>query len=129
MTDPLMRFRDRFPILSTTNYLISNSLGAMPSATRDNLIAYADTWATRGVRAWGEGWWEMALATGDKLGPLLGTGPGETTFHQNVTLATAVFVSALDFSGDRTKTASTSPFSRPAMASVRARRRPSSSLS
>ena len=103
MTDPLLRFRDQFPILARTNYLISNSLGAMPGRTRDNLIHYADTWAERGVRAWGEGWWEMALTTGDLLQPILGTGPGETTFHQNVTLATAIFVSALDFSGERNK--------------------------
>ena len=103
MNDPLLHFKDRFPILANTNYLISNSLGAMPAATRDNLVAYADTWASRGVRAWGEGWWEKALAMGDKLAPLLGTGEGETSFHQNVTLATAVFVSSLDFSGERNK--------------------------
>jgi kynureninase len=28
--DPLLRFRPEFPILETTTYLISNSLGAMP---------------------------------------------------------------------------------------------------
>jgi kynureninase len=45
----------------------------------------------------------MALATGDKLVPLLGTGPGESSFHQNVSLATSVFLSALDFRGERNK--------------------------
>jgi len=103
MSDSLLRFRDEFPILARTHYLISNSLGAMPSRARDNLLHYADTWATRGVRAWGEGWWEMALTTGDLLGPLLGTGPGETSFHQNVTLASAIFLSALDFTAERNK--------------------------
>ena len=29
--DPLLAFRARFPILSRANYLISNSLGAMPA--------------------------------------------------------------------------------------------------
>ncbi len=102
-TDPLLRFRERFPILANTVYLISNSLGAMPIGAREGLIAYADAWQTRGVRAWGEGWWEMAVKTGDLLQPILGTGPGETTFHQNVTLATAVFLSSLDFRGKRNK--------------------------
>ncbi len=103
MTDPLLRFRSRYPILERTNYLISNSLGAMPAATRDRLVEYADTWATRGVRAWGEGWWEMSIAVGDLLAPILGVGPGETCFHQNVTLASAVFLSSIDFRGPRNK--------------------------
>ena len=97
MTDPLLRFHDEFPILSRTNYLISNSLGAMPMAAAQGLARYAEEWATRGVRAWGEGWWEMAVTTGDLVAPLLGVGKGEVTMHQNVTIASAVFLSALDF--------------------------------
>ncbi len=103
MDDALLRHRDAFPILSRTNYLISNSLGAMPATTADRLAEYANTWATRGVRAWGEGWWEMAMSVGDELAPILGVGTGEVCFHQNVTLASAVFVSAVDFRGDRNK--------------------------
>ena len=30
MTDELLRYRSEFPILEHTNYMISNSLGAMP---------------------------------------------------------------------------------------------------
>jgi kynureninase len=100
-SDPLLRFRPRFPILERSNYLISNSLGAMPQEARQRLASYADEWARRGVRAWGEGWWEMALSTGDRLAPLLGVGPGEICFHQNVSVASAVFLSALDFSDGR----------------------------
>src|SRR5262245_27366188 len=97
MPDALLRYRDDFPILAKTNYLISNSLGAMPLAAAEGLARYADAWASRGVRAWGEGWWEMAVTTGDLVAPLLGVGKGEVTMHQNVTIATAVFLSALDF--------------------------------
>ena len=50
--DPLLRFRDEFPILARTTYLVSNSLGAMPRATRERLLAYADAWDELGVRAW-----------------------------------------------------------------------------
>jgi kynureninase len=97
MPDALLRYRDDFPILAKTNYLISNSLGAMPMAAAEGLARYAGSWATRGVRAWGEGWWEMAVTTGDLVAPLLGVGKGEVTMHQNVTVASAVFLSALDF--------------------------------
>jgi len=36
--------------------------------------AYADSWAERGVRAWEEGWWEMAVGVGDKVASLIGAG-------------------------------------------------------
>ena len=52
MSDPLLRFRDEFPILARSTYLVSNSLGAMPRATRERLMEYADAWDTLGVRAW-----------------------------------------------------------------------------
>lgn len=51
MADDLLRYRSEFPILERTNYMISNSLGAMPRAVYDALKGYADNWATRGVRA------------------------------------------------------------------------------
>jgi kynureninase len=99
----LLSWRKEFPILDKTVYLISNSLGAMPRGVNDALKEYADTWATRGVRAWGESWWEMPVRLGDLLGPILGCGPGEISFHQNVTLAEAVLVSCFDFAGPRRK--------------------------
>lgn len=99
----LLAWRKEFPILSTTTYLISNSLGAMPRAVNDALADYARTWATRGVRAWEEGWWEMAVALGDKLAPLLGAEPGTISLHENVTLTQAVIASCFDFSGPRCK--------------------------
>jgi kynureninase len=97
MTDPLLRFRAEFPILARSTYLVSNSLGAMPRATRDRLEEYADRWETLGVRAWAEGWWEMPVKVGDEIAPLLGAGPGEVAMVPNVTAATAAVVSALDF--------------------------------
>ncbi len=33
--DELLRWREEFPILTKTTYLISNSLGAMPRAVQD----------------------------------------------------------------------------------------------
>jgi kynureninase len=99
--DPLLAHRDRFPILSRTNYLISNSLGAVPEAARDALLAYYEAWASRGVRAWEEAWWELAAGLGDRVAPLIGAGPGEVVFQPTVTIAHAVALSALDFRGPR----------------------------
>jgi len=101
--DDLLKWRSEFPILDTSTYLISNSLGAMPRGVYDSMRAYADSWAERGVRAWEEGWWEMAVSVGDKIAPLIGARPGEISLHQNVTLIQAVIGSCFDFRGPRNK--------------------------
>lgn len=98
---PLLATRARFPILARTNYLISNSLGAVPAEAESSLRAYYDTWATRGVRAWEETWWDLAAGMGDELAPLIGAGPGEVVFQPNVTIAHAVVFSAFDVPAER----------------------------
>jgi kynureninase len=103
MSDPLLRYRSEFPILERTNYLVSNSLGAMPRGVYDAMKNYADTWATRGVRAWEEGWWVLGAEVGDELGALLNAPKGSVSTHQNVTTCEAVIASCLDFSGKRNK--------------------------
>jgi kynureninase len=102
-TDPLLAYRDRFPILSRTNYLISNSLGAVPAEASARLGAYYEAWAARGVRAWEESWWTLANDLGDLVAPLIGAGKGEVVFQPNVTLAHAVVFSAFDCRGDRAR--------------------------
>jgi kynureninase len=99
----LFALREEFPILARTTYLISNSLGAMPRAVHAELAAFARAWEERGVRAWSEGWWEMSVATGDLLAPVLGVGPGQVSMHQNVTVAAAVFLSCLDYPPERNR--------------------------
>jgi kynureninase len=103
MSDSLLRYRSEFPILERTNYLISNSLGAMPRAVYASLNDYADTWATRGVRAWEEGWWMLGAEIGDELGALMNAPKSSVSTHQNVTTCQAVVASCLDFSGKRNK--------------------------
>jgi kynureninase len=97
----LAAYRDRFPILSETTYLISHSLGPMPLEAKARLDAYADTWMKRGIRAWGEGWWEMPMTVGDQIARLIGAPPGSTVMHQNVTVAAAVVLSCFPFTGER----------------------------
>jgi len=103
VTDPLLAWRSQFPILDTCTYLVSHSLGAMPASTADELALFTDTWATRGVRAWHEGWWEMGAETAGLLAPIIGAPKGTLTMHQNVTVAQSVIASCFDFKGARNK--------------------------
>jgi kynureninase len=86
-------YRDRFPILAHTTYLINHSLAAMPAAAEDRVVEYARMWKSRGIRAWGEGWWDMPVTVGDQVGRIIGAPPGTTCMHQNVTVAVAVILS------------------------------------
>jgi len=101
--DDLARWRDQFPILSRTVYMISNSLGAMPAAAARSLADYAETWATRGVRAWEERWFAMAGEVGDKVAGIVGAPAGSVSMHENVTTAHAVALSCLRPEGPRRK--------------------------
>ena len=89
----LASHRDRYPILAETTYLINHSLGAMPAAAEGRIAEYARTWRTRGIRAWGEGWWTMPLTIGDQVGRIIGAPPGSTVMHQNVAIAEAIVLS------------------------------------
>ena len=100
-TDSLLNWREEFPILSRCNYLISNSLGAMPRGVYDSLRYYADTWAEQGVSAWGTGWFELPGTVGDKIAPLMGAAPGTVLAHQNASIANSILFGALDFSDPR----------------------------
>ena len=106
--DELLEWRKEFPILENTVYMISHSLGAMPARTRDRLNEYADIWATRGIRAWGEAWWDMPVKIGDLVGQIIGAAPGQVVMHQNVSVCQSIIASSLDFSGPRNKIVSES---------------------
>jgi len=97
----LERWRDEFPILSRSVYMISNSLGAMPRQTARNLAEYAETWATRGVRGWEERWWEMPAEIGNKIARIVGAAAGSVSMHENVTTAQMVALSCLRPTGAR----------------------------
>lgn len=103
MSDPLLTFRAEFPILDRTNYLVSNSLGAMPRAVAERLAAYADAWERHGVRAWAREWWGMPGTVGDIVAPLIGAAPGEVVMVPNVTLAQATILSAIEYRAPRNR--------------------------
>jgi kynureninase len=99
----LTSYRDRFPILASTTYLINHSLGAMPAEAEVRLQRYANEWKTRGARAWGEGWWDSVFTVGDLLGEIVGAPAGSTVMHQNVTVAEAIVLSCFDLRPPRNR--------------------------
>jgi len=96
LADKLLEWRREFPILEKTVYLISHSLGAMPRGTFERLQDYAEMWATRGVRAWAEGWWDKPLTVGDEVGRIIGAEPGTVAMHQNVSVCQSLILSCFD---------------------------------
>ena len=106
--DPLLQYRDHFPTLDQSTYLISNSLGAMPVGAAQELEQYSKDWIDRGVRAWAEKWWELPGKVGDHIGQIFGAAAGTVSMHQNVSLAQAVIISCFDWSGPRNKVVYTS---------------------
>ena len=103
MTDDLLKWRLEFPILGKTVYLISHSLGAMPRETFNLLAEYGETWATRGVRAWAEGWWDMPVTTGNEVARIIGADPGTVVMHQNVSICQSLILSCFEPTPKRNK--------------------------
>ncbi len=101
--DELLAYRDRFPILADCTYLINHSLAAMPAAVEDRLLEYARMWRERGIRSWGEGWWDMSVTVGDQIGRILGAPAGTVVMHQNVTVAEMVVLSCFRNPGTRNR--------------------------
>jgi len=99
----LTAYRERFPILRETVYLINHSLGAMPAAAEARLLEYARTWKERGIRAWAESWWDMPLTVGDQIGRIIGAPPGSVCMHQNVTIAEAIVLSCFELAPPRNR--------------------------
>ena len=99
--DPLLVFREEFPILEKTTYLVSNSLGPMPRTVPEKLAEYARDWGDLGVKAWNRGWWEMPVEVGNEIAPLINAGNGEIVMMPNVTIAQTAVLSAIDFPRER----------------------------
>jgi kynureninase len=102
-SDPLLQWRSEFPILEHTTYMISHSLGPMPRRVQTAMQEFTHTWATRGIRAWEEGWWSMPITCGDLIGSIIGAPKGRVVMHQNVSICQSIVTSCFDWNGNRNK--------------------------
>ena len=101
--DPLLCWRQEFPISERTSYLVSHSLGAMPRRARARVQRHLDQWDQRGVRAWAEGWWVAQNEIAVAVESILGVAADTVSMHQNVAVASQVILSCFEFSGARRK--------------------------
>ena len=103
--DSLRAFRERFVIDPDVVYLDGNSLGCLPRTTVARLEGVVDQWGERGVRGWDEGWLELPLSVGDRLGEaVLGAGPGQVVVGDSTTVCFYKLVcAALDARPGRTQ--------------------------
>lgn len=75
----------------------------MPRETFTLLTEYGETWATRGVRAWAEGWWDMPVTTGNEVARIIGADPGTVVMHQNVSICQSLILSCFEPTPKRNK--------------------------
>jgi kynureninase len=89
-SDPLAPFRDRFVFAGDQDliYLDGNSLGRLPRDTAARLAEVVQQqWGERLIRSWSEGWMELPLVLGDRLGEtLLGAAPGQVAVADSTTV-------------------------------------------
>jgi kynureninase len=103
------RHRNEFPTLASGIHLLSHSLGPVPRAARESMLAYYDAWEHHTSEdAWATSWWELSRRVGDRIARLLGGAQGSVQIQPNASIALATAASCFDFkSGARKKVVTT----------------------
>lgn len=92
--------REDFPILASSTYLVSHSMGAAPLQARVALEAYWDEWAADGPEAW-ERWLPRIAEIADGIGAIIGARAGTCFLGPNVSALQAAIATCIDFRGER----------------------------
>lgn len=87
-SDDLNAFREAFLIPDPDLiYLDGNSLGRPPRSTASVLEHSVNrAWGDRLIRSWGEGWYDAPWRVGDKIGQLIGAGPGQVVVSDSTSV-------------------------------------------
>lgn len=115
MNDPLLKWREEFPIVEKSLYMVNHSMGAMPRRAMDRIQEYGKMWQERGVRSWHEGWWEISQTVGNLLGKVFHAPENTVVMHQNVSVATALIFSCIDWNKEKRKKIVTSELEFPSV--------------
>ena len=95
------RRREEFPTLASGIHLLSHSLGPVPRAARESMLAYYEAWEHHTSEdAWASSWWEMSAQIGDRIAKLLGGDAGSVQIQPNASIALSSVASCFDFSAD-----------------------------
>jgi kynureninase len=100
--DELLSYRAQFPVLERCVYMVSHSLGAMPSAAAESMSEFVRLWAERSITAWDE-WLEEVRRAGDRIGRIIGAPPASITMLPNVSQAQSVIASCLEYRPERNR--------------------------
>jgi kynureninase len=92
--------RRNFPILETSTYLVSHSMGAAPLGAKAALDTYWDEWAREGPEAWEE-WLPRIGTIADGIGAIIGAAPGSVFLGPNVSVLQAAIATCLGFHSAR----------------------------
>jgi len=96
------RRREDFPTLASGIHLLSHSLGPVPRATRQSMLAYYDAWEQHTSEdAWANSWWEMSSAVGDRIANILGGDAGSVQIQPNASIALSSIASCFDFTSSK----------------------------
>jgi kynureninase len=105
--DPLGQYVSAFlPSDEVASYLDGNSLGRPLRATVDRLAGFiAHDWGSRLIRSWDEGWFDLPLVVGDRIGAAaLGAAAGQTVVADSTTVMLYKLIrAAVDACPDRTE--------------------------
>ena len=102
------RRRNQFPTLASGIHLLSHSLGPVPRAARESMIAYFDAWEHHTSEdAWATSWWTLSRRVGDRIARILGGAEGSVQIQPNASIALATVASCFDFQTSRNKVVTT----------------------
>jgi kynureninase len=102
MTDELIRWREEFPALERSVYMVSHSLGAMPRRAYEHLRAFADLWVNKGINAWDD-WLPEVDRAAERIGRIIGAPNGTIAMATNVSQIQALVASCLEYTPARNK--------------------------
>jgi kynureninase len=96
------RRREEFPTLASGIHLLSHSLGPVPRAARESMLAYYEAWEHHTSEdAWATNWWEMSAHVGDRIAQILGGAAGSVQIQPNASIALSSVLSCFDFTSSK----------------------------